>query len=85
MIRLWETMGMQNPELIITLAPEGQPRHAKCCACDADIDVGNENTQPKERKQKLNASFAEHVKTKHQREDFSQAAARIVREATENN
>jgi hypothetical protein len=73
---------IENPQLIITLAPEGQPRHAKCSACDADIDVGTENTQPKERKQKLSASFAEHVKTKHQREEFSHTAARIVREAT---
>jgi hypothetical protein len=64
-------MGMANPELVITLAPEGQPRHAKCSACDADIDIGNDNIQPKERKQKLHASFAEHVKEKHPREGFS--------------
>ena len=74
---------MTNPELIITLAPEGQPLHAKCSACAAEVNVGAEDIQPKERKEKLRTSFAEHVKAKHKQEDFSQAAARIVKEATE--
>jgi hypothetical protein len=46
------------------VSSEGQPHHAKCSACDTDIDVGNESVQPKERKQKLQASFGEHVRTR---------------------
>jgi hypothetical protein len=74
---------MGNLELVITLAAEGKPRHAKCSVCNADIELARDDVPPKERKQKVHASFAEHVRTKHPQEDFSQAAARTVREATE--
>jgi len=66
-------------ELVITLAPEGQPSSATCSACDTNFDIQNENLPPSERKHKLQQSFTEHVNAKHPGENFTPAAARIVR------
>jgi hypothetical protein len=49
-----------------------------CSRCRKLIDAGENDTEL------LKSLFVEHVKSDHPRgEDFSQAAARIVREATE--
>jgi hypothetical protein len=37
----------------------------------------------KEQEMKLRAAFGKHMNAKHRREDASQAAVRVVREATE--
>jgi hypothetical protein len=58
------------------------------CSCGAPLQLSGNVGSPKEQSEKLVAAFKMH-KTERQatkkkpREDFSQAAARIVREATE--
>jgi len=63
-------------------------RFGKCSKCHEIICVEKtvtdaQNTQP-ETNEMLDRAFRTHVKLKHS-EDVSQAAARIVREATERN
>jgi hypothetical protein len=80
---LWETVGMKKPHLIITDGPLGLGLRGTCSSCpETEFDtsvIGKEQGEAT-----LQAIFDVHFKTIHLREDASQAAARIVKEATEN-
>jgi hypothetical protein len=63
------------------------------CSCGAPLQISGDVGSPKEQSEKLVAAFKKHVSDRQAanpkpaarkpREDFSQAAPRIVREATE--
>jgi hypothetical protein len=78
---------MKKPELQIRKWTSSQvPGEAVCSSCQdkypffVSARPGNRETNMAE----LQDAFARHFKEVHLREDASQAAARIVREATEN-
>ena len=73
---------MSKPEPIVTEVIDKRITRAKCSACDEPLDMPNEVGSAREQEYTLEVAFAKHLKEKH-REDFSQAAARIVREATD--
>jgi hypothetical protein len=74
---------MKKPHLEIT-AWEGEfPVRGKCSSCsDTDFTANPRSTEKNQHL--LDAMFDNHFKRVHMREDASQAAARIVREATDN-
>jgi hypothetical protein len=73
---------MKKPELVIESKPEDDFLTGSCSACSkVRFELtGNSLHQ----KALLRRMFDTHFKSVHLREDVSQAAARIVREATEN-
>jgi len=73
-----------QPEAVVTQRIDNRITEAKCSMCDEPFDLGNDVGTAKEQEMKLKAAFGRHVNAKHRSEDASQAAARIVREATEN-
>jgi hypothetical protein len=75
---------MKKPELEITQRINGIPVEGRCSACPGFM-FHSEGTVGKsgDHEQRLKDMFAEHFKNVHMREDASQAAARVVREATE--
>ena len=75
---------MDKPEPIVTLFLDHRIAEAKCSSCGESLDLGNDVGSAKDQEMKLRAVFGRHLNAKHGREDASQAAARIVREATEN-
>jgi hypothetical protein len=75
--KLWETVGMANRTLRISNQVTGAPTSGFCTACGARFmsrlkDIGDAREQ-------LRSEFGGH----NCKEDASQAAARIVKEATE--
>jgi len=87
---------MDMPTLIATLfAQESKyPFGWQCSACSADFTVGRPSPNPSPSQlREVDAEFRQHCKEKHPeskvvgldipKEDANQAAARIVREATE--
>jgi|HubBroStandDraft_5_1064220.scaffolds.fasta_scaffold72054_1 hypothetical protein len=78
---LWETVGMKIPESILI---RKVPTTSKCPACSKTFiitDYASGNVQ--EQLAKMIADYEAHFTSTHGKEDASQAAARIVREATE--
>jgi hypothetical protein len=76
---------MKKPELTITKYDTIVPVEGSCTSCpDVKFTVPNaERMGPPEAQNVLNGQFKKHFKEVHMHEDASQAAARIVREATE--
>ena len=72
---------MGKPEPIVTTLIDKRIVAAKCSECNEPLDMPNVVGSAREQEYKLEIAFAQHLKAKHS-EDFSQAAARIVREAT---
>lgn len=72
---------MGKPKLMVThKLPNGVAIAHRCSACGENID----HNQPINQADTVEAAFELHVKQKHtHHEDFSQAAVRIVREATD--
>jgi hypothetical protein len=74
----------KKPELLIDYGPNSHPISAKCFACDAQMSLmESKGASSAESSKWFAIQFDLHVRQKHSREDFSQAAAGIVREATE--
>jgi hypothetical protein len=74
----------QKPELLIDYGENSHPVSAKCSACSAQMPLmESKGASSAESSKWFVIQFDLHVRQKHSREDFSQAAARIVREATE--
>jgi hypothetical protein len=73
---------MKMPQLVISPGENGLGLRGRCTGCsEADFDMivmGREQSEAV-----LRGAFEAHFKTVHLREDASQSAARIVREATE--
>ncbi len=78
---LWETVVMKKPELIIESTPDDGFIAIRCSSCDTFKVRIEENTLAS--KAMIRGIYDLHFRYVHVREDFSQAAARIVREATE--
>ena len=76
---------MKKPELTITKSDGIVPVEGSCTSCpDVRFKVPHpERMGPPEAQNMLNGQFKKHFREIHMREDASQAAARIVREATE--
>jgi hypothetical protein len=72
---------MKKPELTILIGPSGDNTlRGVCSACrDATFTYP---THSEENHKLMQKAFAKHFRMVHLREDASQAAARIVREAT---
>jgi hypothetical protein len=80
---LWETMSMKIPALVTSNTLGTEPTLWKCPACSQKFDLSPfEGNQGKKQNQML-AAYDKHFKAAHAKEDASQAAARIVRQATE--
>jgi hypothetical protein len=75
---------MKKPELIITKKRGLIPYAGICSSCPAigEFRVGTNQPNREKNEKILNAAFERHFKKVHLTEDASQAAARIVREAT---
>lgn len=76
---------MKKPELTITKYDMIVPVEGGCTSCPAvRFTVPHpERMGPPEAQNALNGQFKRHLKEVHLREDASQAAVRIVRQATE--
>jgi hypothetical protein len=73
-----------RPTLKIVYDANNFPVSAKCFACSEEMPQGEPRITSKEENRKwFKAQFDLHKKQKHPREDVNQAAARIVKEATE--
>jgi hypothetical protein len=73
----------KKPELLID-SENSHPISAMCSACGVQMPLmESKGASSGESKKWFTIQFDLHVRQKHSREDFSQAAARIVREATE--
>jgi hypothetical protein len=83
--RLWETVFMvkKQPHLEITKSIDGIPMKGKCSACvDTQFQPTVDERTAEQHETLLRAMFDNHFKRIHLKEDTSQAAARIAREAT---
>jgi hypothetical protein len=75
----------KKPELMIEYGVNSHPISALCVACRARMPLMESKGASSEENVKWFAvQFELHVRRNHGREDFRQAAARIVREATKN-
>ena len=74
---------MQKAEPIVTKIIDKRITEGKCSLCDEHLELGNDVGSAKEQDMKLKAAFGRHMADKHRKEDSSQAALRVVREATE--
>jgi hypothetical protein len=75
---------MKKPSLVITKWQGRNPVVGTCSSCSqARFSTEGKFGKPSEHKRELQNLFDQHLRTVHMREDASQAAARIVREATE--
>jgi hypothetical protein len=72
---------MNKPELVITSKPEDDFLTGGCSSCPTTKFKLTGNSL--EQKKMLRGMFDNHFRRVHAKEDASQAAARIVREATE--
>ena len=73
---------MKKPHLEITERQNNIPIKAKCSSC-TDVEFTAVPRSVEKNQHLLDVMFADHFKRVHMHEDASQAAARIVREATE--
>ena len=76
---------MKKPHLVILKSEKQYPLIGGCSAC-ANVTFMNTTTPigvPAEHRALLEKLFQKHFRDVHMREDASQAAARVVREATE--
>jgi hypothetical protein len=70
---------MRKPEPITIEEMDGKVVRARCAACDDELQIGSGVAETPEKQQvKVMNAFGKHLREKHP-EDFSQAAARIVR------
>lgn len=77
---LWETGGVNKPELIIRSSPDDELLSGNCSHCPAvQFRFRGNNLRNMEL---MRGMFDKHFKRVHMRKDESQAAARITREAT---
>ena len=75
----------KKPTVLATCDDNGFPLAAKCSLCDEDIPLGEPRVTDKDEAiKRMMSEFSIHKDRKHSREDVNQAAARIIREATEN-
>ncbi len=75
---------MKKPELHITKRLGNIPVGGECTSCpDVKFIVASTIPEFEKNLQALEREFAHHFESVHMREDTSQSAARIVREATE--
>jgi hypothetical protein len=83
---LWETIRMKKPTMQVTERINGIPVQATCSSChNTTFHAGSKiGGTAEENERTLKALFDHHFETIHLKEDASQAAARVVREATEN-
>ncbi len=72
---------MKKPRLEITQWENEMPIRGKCSSC-ADAEFTAKPRTIEKNQQLMNTMFEDHFKRIHMREDASQAAARIVKEAT---
>jgi hypothetical protein len=84
-ICLWDTNGMKMPNLQITKWHGMSPVEALCSSCRNAIStfISARPGNPGDNLAELKAAFDRHFKEVHMREDASQSAARVLREATE--
>jgi hypothetical protein len=76
---------MEKPHLVIIKEVNLTPVQGVCSSCkDVVFNIDSNVAFARENKQNLENQFREHFRNVHEREGASQAAARIVREATEN-
>jgi len=77
---------MKKPELVITKWLDDIPVAGKCSSCpdEGEFEIASTNPTVEGNKKTLNEAFMRHFKKIHLHEDASQAAVRIVREATDN-
>jgi hypothetical protein len=76
---------MKKPHLVILEKVSSIPVKGGCSSCKETVfSTGSAISSLQQHQTMLEQSFREHFRTVHEREDGSQAAARIVREATEN-
>jgi hypothetical protein len=80
--RLWQAVDMKKPTLIVMNKLGAAPIAWKCSLCDQRFMIPEGNMPTQTKAALIDAEFSKHVREKHPREDFSQAAVRIVREAT---
>jgi hypothetical protein len=74
---------MNKPHLVITKEINLTPVQGVCSSCkDVVFNIDSNVAFARENKQNLENQFREHFGKVHKREDASQVAARIVREAT---
>ena len=72
---------MKKPELVVT--ETGKGLHGKCSSCPESVFKVHVPEDTPDYRDYLQSTFNLHFKTVHMHEDASQAAARIVKEATE--
>ena len=72
---------MKKPELVV-MKHKGRAV-GKCSSCQESVFRIDISTDSSDHENDLERAFRAHFMTVHMREDASQAAARIVREATE--
>jgi hypothetical protein len=70
---------MKKLQPSVTRFVDGKIIEAKCEMCDAHLQLGKEVGSADQQAEKLQEKFKKHLITKHGRQDFNQAAARIVR------
>ena len=76
---------MKKPTLVITKRADSIPIKGKCSSCpEVEFSTEGKIGTGAEHMNALREEFKLHFADVHMREDASQAAARIVREATEN-
>jgi hypothetical protein len=74
----------KKPELLVDYSANSHPVSAKCSACGIQMPLMESRGASSAESSKWFAiQFDLHVRQKHSRENVNQAAARIVREATE--
>jgi hypothetical protein len=75
---------MKKPELKVTKWMDDKPVAGTCTSCpDIGFTTGPAISDAASHHHELDRLFADHFKRVHLHEDASQAAVRIVREATE--
>jgi hypothetical protein len=74
---------MGNPQAVVTQKIDNRITEAECSACGEKLELGNDVGSAKEQEMKLKAAFGRHMNAQHRREDVNQAAARVVRESTD--
>jgi len=75
-----------KPELLVEYGANSHAVSAKCSACGVQMPfMESKGASSAESEKWFAIQFDLHVRHKHSREDVNQAAARVVREATERN
>jgi hypothetical protein len=74
---------MEKQLAFVTQKIDGRVTGVQCSICGESLMLGNDVGSRKEQEMKAKEALGVHMNAKHRREDSSQAALRIVREATE--